>query len=60
MHCYWRYGRLPDTALDDELDLGDEEEAEELHDGDMYSYDNPNRQLGTLPVRINDAQARGS
>lgn len=50
-----RYGRVPDSALDDELDLGDEEEAEELHDGDMYSYDNPNRVIGTLPVRSPDS-----
>ena len=52
-----KYGRVPDSALDDELDLGDEEEAEELHDGDMYAYDNPNRSLGTLPVRAPDAPA---
>uniref|UniRef100_A0A7S3C5G3 Uncharacterized protein n=1 Tax=Haptolina ericina TaxID=156174 RepID=A0A7S3C5G3_9EUKA len=51
-----KYGRVPESALDDDLDLGDEEEAEELHDGDMY--DNPNRPLGTLPVRSHsDAQA---
>mmetsp|Transcript_24500 Transcript_24500/g.59046 ORF Transcript_24500/g.59046 Transcript_24500/m.59046 type:complete len:828 (+) Transcript_24500:5-2488(+) len=52
-----RYGRLPDTALDDEMDLGDEEEAEELHDGDMYAYENPNRPLGTLPVRTPESSA---
>jgi len=37
-----QYGRLPDSAIDDELDLGDEEmdeEAEELGDGDAYEDD---------------------
>jgi hypothetical protein len=45
----------PDSATDDELDLGDDdEEAEELHDGDL-SYDRGNR-LGTLPMRNVDSQ----
>merc|ERR1719163_1637532 len=44
-----------DSATDDELDLGDDdEEAEELHDGDL-SYDRGNR-LGTLPMRNVDSQ----
>merc|ERR1719460_574546 len=45
----------PDSATDDELDLGDDdEEAEELHDGDL-SYDRGGR-LGTLPMRQVDSQ----
>jgi len=45
----------PDSATDDELDLGDDdEEAEELHDGDL-SYDRGNR-LGTLPMRQVESQ----
>ena len=44
----------PDSATDDELDLGDdEEEAEELHDGDLYDRGN---RLGTLPMRQVDSQ----
>jgi len=46
------YGRLPDSAVDDELDLGEDElmddEAEELGDGDVYDEERP---LGTLPMR---------
>merc|ERR1719274_519858 len=45
-----KYGRLPDSAMDDELDLGeDDEEAEELHDGDVYGLGS--KTLNTLPVR---------
>ena len=48
----------PDSATDDELDLGDdEEEAEELHDGDLYDRGN---RLGTLPMRQVDSQVRMS
>ena len=44
----------PDSATDDELDLGDDdEEAEELHDGDLYDRGN---RLGTLPMRQVDSQ----
>ena len=49
---------MPDSATDDELDLGDdEEEAEELHDGDLYDRGN---RLGTLPMRQVDSQVRMS
>ena len=44
-----KYGRLPDSAGDDELDLGDDEmdeEAEELRDGDVYDEE---ERLSTLP-----------
>jgi len=46
-----QYGRLPDSAIDDELDLGDEEmdeEAEELRDGEAYEDD---ARLSTLQGR---------
>lgn len=47
-----QYGRLPDSAEDGELDMGDEEmdeEAEELRDGDVYEEDDETGGLSTLP-----------
>jgi len=50
---YQSLNSAPDSATDDELDLGDdEEEAEELHDGDLYDRGG---RLGTLPMRNVDA-----
>jgi hypothetical protein len=53
-----QYGRLPDSAIDDELDLDDEqmdEEAEELRDGDAYD-DEP--RLSTINGGRNGMLAR--
>ena len=49
-------GAAPDSAADDELDLGvDDEEAEELHD-DVYGYERAHRRpLSSLPAVSRDA-----